>query len=138
MSGQSRRPPGIFLARSKNFSPEEDHYFSVMKNKYGLGGKIVTILMTVKKIFYNDIPDDRITLDMLHSACAYLLHDPGARVYVTFGSQGRVSGAMPGAVNAPPPVSQPATEGIEEIEPKVGSADYSMLSKDELSHMFEM
>ena len=74
MGSEQTRPPGIFLARSKNFTPDEDRYFSLLMNNYGLGSKLVTILMALKKFFYRNMPDDQVTFEMLHSACAYFLH----------------------------------------------------------------
>ena len=134
----SSETKGCFLSRSKNLTPDEDYYFSIMINQYGLGKKIITILMTVKRIFYSNTPDDRVTLDMLYSACDYLLHDTDAKAYITFGNQIPLTGIIPTVQYQQQTEPSPNSNDIEEIEPDVNGADYSRLSKEELSQFFEM
>ena len=149
MGSEQTRPPGIFLARSKNFTPDEDRYFSLLMNNYGLGSKLVTILMALKKFFYRNMPDDQVTFEMLHSACAYFLHNNEARVNLSLGNQ--VLQFDPATIAGLPiqmygaPVSTSDTDvpinkdqdAVEEIEPNFEKADYSKLSKEELSQFCE-
>ena len=149
MGSEQTRPPGIFLARSKNFTPEENRYFSLLMNNYGLGSKLVTILMALKKFFYRNMPDDQVTFEMLHSACAYFLHNNEARVNLSLGDQ--VLQFDPAAIAGLPiqmygtPVSTSTTgatvdkdpDEVEEVEPCFEKADYSKLSKEELSQFCE-
>ena len=150
MGSEQTRPPGIFLARSKNFTPDEDRYFSLLMNNYGLGSKLVTILMALKKFFYRNMPDDQVTFEMLHSACAYFLHNNEARVNLSLGNQ--VLQFDPATIAGLPiqmygvPVSTSDTDvpinkdpdAVEEIEPNVLGADYSHLSQDELNYLCEI
>lgn len=150
MGSEQTRPPGIFLARSKNFTPEEDRYFSLLMNNYGLGSKLVTILMALKKFFYRNTPDDQVTFEMLHSACAYFLHNNEARVNLSLGDQ--VLQFDPAALAGLPfrmygtPVATSDTDvpinkdqdAVEEVEPNFEKADYSKLSKEELSQICDM
>ena len=150
MGSEQTRSPGIFLARSKNFTPEEDRYFSLLMNNYGLGSKLVTILMALKKFFYRNMPNDQVTFEMLHSACAYFLHNNEARVNLSLGDQ--VLQFDPAALAGLPfrmygtPVSTSDTDvpinkdpdAVEEIEPNFNKSNYSKLSKEELSQICDM
>ena len=149
MGSEQTRPPGIFLARSKNFTPDEDRYFSLLMNNYGLGSKLVTILMALKKFFYRNMPDDQVTFEMLHSACTYFLHNNEARVNLSLCDQ--VLQFDPAAIAGLPirmygaPVSTSTTgapvdkdpDAVEEVEPSFEKADYSRLSKEELNQFCE-
>ena len=150
MGSEQTRPPGIFLARSKNFTPDEDRYFSLLMNNYGLGSKLVTILMALKKFFYRNMPDDQVTFEMLHSACAYFLHNNEARVNLSLGDQvlqfgpSTITGLpiqMYGAPISASTADTPAVKdpnAVEEIEPDPNGADYSKISKDEFKFFMDL
>ena len=117
----------VYLSRSKYMSAEEEKYYSLLQNNYGLSLKLVTILQAIRKIFYEDIPDDVITLDFLYAACVHLINDPNAKVYVEFGNHPTDQGMIP-VMSYPGPVMgatymQPgqnkAPDSPEEIEPSV-------------------
>lgn len=136
----------VYLSRSKYMSAEEEKYYSLLQNNYGLSLKLVTILQAIRKIFYENIPDDVITLDLLYAACVHLVNDPDAKVYVEFGNHPTSQGLIP-VMSYPGPVTgatymQPAPnktpDSPEEIEPSVCKADYSSLSKDEMNQFFEL
>lgn len=150
MGSEQTRPPGIFLARSKNFTPDEDRYFSLLMNNYGLGSKLVTILMALKKFFYRNMPDDQVTFEMLHSACAYFLHNNEARVNLSLGNQvlqfdsATIAGlpirmyGTPVSTSDTDVPSNKDPDAVEEIEPNFEKSDYSKLSKEELSQFCDM
>ena len=110
----------------------------------------MTILMALKKFFYRNMPDDQVTFEMLHSACAYFLHNSEARVNLSLGNQ--ILQFDPAAIAGLPiqmyetPVSTSTTDApavkdpnaVEEIEPNVLGADYSHLSQDELNYLCEI
>ncbi len=147
MAKNDRSTTGVvYLSRSKYMSVEEEKYYSLLQNNYGLSLKLVTILQAIRKIFYEDIPDDVITLDLLYAACVHLINDPNAKVYVEFGNHPTGQGMIP-LMSYPGPVMgatymQPwqnkAPDSPEEIEPSVCKADYSSLSKEEMNQFFEL
>jgi len=147
MAKNDRSTTGVvYLSRSKQMTPEDERYYSLLQNNYGLSLKLVTILQAIRKIFYEDIPDDVITLDLLYAACVHLINDPNAKVYVEFGNHPTGQGMIP-VMSYPGPVMgatymQPwqnkAPDSPEEIEPSVCKADYSSLSKEEMNQFFEL
>ncbi len=147
MAKNDRSTTGVvYLSRSRSMSAEEEKYYSLIQNNYGLCLKLVTILQAIRKIFYEDIPDDVITLDLLYAACVHLINDPNAKGYVEFGNHPTGQGMIP-VMSYPGPVMgetymQPAPnkapDSPEEIEPSVCKADYSALSKDEMNQFFEL
>lgn len=147
MAKNDRSTTGVvYLSRSKYMSAEEEKYYSLLQNNYGLSLKLVTILRAIRKIFYEDIPDDVITLDLLYAACVHLTHDPNAKVYVEFGNHPTGQGLIP-VMSYPRPVMgatymqtapNKTPDSPEEIEPSVCKADYSSLSKDEMNQFFEL
>ena len=128
MSKNDRGKSGVvYLSRSKYMSAEEEKYYSLLQNNYGLSLKLVTILQAIREIFYEDIPDDVITLDLLYAACVHLINDPNAKVYVEFGNHPTGQRMIP-VMSYPGPVMgaaymQPAPnkspDSPEEIEPSV-------------------
>ena len=147
MAKNDRNTTGVvYLSRSKQMTLEDEQYYSLLQNNYGLSLKLVTILQAIRKIFYENIPDDMITLDLLYAACVHLINDPNAKVYVEFGNHPTSQGMIP-VMSYPGPVMgttymQPAPNKApnspEEIEPSVCKADYSALSKDEMNQFFEL
>lgn len=147
MAKNDRNTTGVvYLSRSKYMSAEEEKYYSLLQNNYGLSLKLVTILQAIRKIFYEDIPDDVITLDLLYAACVHLINDPNANVYVEFGNHPTSQGMIPVMSYPGPvmgatcmqPVMNKAPDYPEEIELSVCKADYSALSKDEMNQFFEL
>lgn len=68
MAKNDRSTTGVvYLSRSKQMTLEDERYYSLLQNNYGLSLKLVTILQAIRKIFYENIPDDMITLDLLYA-----------------------------------------------------------------------